>query len=79
MQKSHDTISTTLDFYKNSKIKVHINLIAGEDAGRFRNGYIISNDADKREFLIIDDILGNKVYSYYEIDEQIVPAREKER
>ena len=76
-QEKYATISTTLEFYKDSKIKVHINITSGKDMGHFRNGYILMVDADKREFLIVDDVLGNRVYSFYEINEQIVPAREK--
>jgi len=66
-------IGLTLDFYREAKIKVHIKLVAGRDAGCFRNGYILSVDSDKREFLIVDDVLGNKSYTFYEINEQIVP------
>lgn len=76
-QDKYDTIGMTLDFYKEAKIKIHINIIAGPDAGTFRNGFILNIDYDKREFLIVDDVLGNKTYSFYQINEQIVPAREK--
>ncbi|MFA6074129.1 MAG: hypothetical protein WC758_08480 [Candidatus Woesearchaeota archaeon] len=66
---------STLQFFKENKIKIHINIISGIDAGRFRNGYIIEIYEDG--FLIIDDILGNKNYKFSEINNQIMRYKQE--
>lgn len=71
----YDQIGKVLQFYKLVQKEVHINIISGIDKGCFRNGYILDVNEDKREFLIVDRVLGNKNYSFYVIDANIKPAR----
>lgn len=75
--EKYDSIGKVLEFYKIVQKEVHIRIIAGKDIGCFRNGYILDVDIDKRNFLIIDRVLGNKSYSFYEIDENVQPCKEK--
>lgn len=64
----NDKICRTLEFYKELGKKIHINIISGRDKGRFRNGYILDISLDKRIFVFIDDILGERPYLFEEID-----------
>jgi len=63
-------IKSTLQFFKDNNIKVHIKIISGVDVGRFRNGFII--EVYDNDFLILDDIIGNKNYKFDEINKQIM-------
>ena len=72
----YDKIAKVLEFYMRINKEVHVKIIAGADCGCFRNGYIISVDSGKRNFIIVDRVLGNKTYSFYEIDENVQPFKE---
>lgn len=75
----YDQIGKVLEFYKIVQKEVHIRIISGSEQGSFRNGYILDVDVDKRTFLIVDRVLGNKNYSFYEIDENIQPFKEAKK
>ena len=75
---TQDKIFRTLEFFKTLGKKIHIRIINGKDKGLFRNGFILDISEEKRCFVFIDDILGERPYLFEEIDEDIVPYREKE-
>jgi len=66
----------TLRFYLNITKEVHIRIIRGIDSGLFRNGNIIDVNFKDKTFIIVDRVLGNKKYSVYDIDTDIVPYKE---
>lgn len=73
-EEKEDIIFRTLRFYFGEGQKIHIKIISGKDAGKFRNGFII--DVNKSRLIFADDVLGSLEYKIYEISENIAPYRE---
>ncbi len=73
-----DKIYRTLEFFKSTGKKLHIKIIAGADKGLFRNGFVLDVSLDQRCFVFIDDVLGERPYLFEEVDENIIPYKEKE-
>lgn len=63
----------SLLFFKDTKKKVHIKVVTGEEAGVWRNGFILAVTEDR--FLMIDDVVGSCSYALEDISEKIVPYK----
>ena len=72
-----DKIYRTLEFFKESKKKIHIKIIAGADKGLFRNGFVLDVSLDQRCFVFVDDVMGTRPYLFEEVDENITVYKEK--
>lgn len=76
--EEEDNFYRKLEFYKAINKKVHIRIWSGEDSGLFRNGYILDISKDKRIFIFIDDVLGERPYLFEEVDPNIIPFKPKD-
>jgi hypothetical protein len=77
--ETNDAIYRKLEFFKESKTKIHIRLVKGEDQGRFRNGYVLDVSKTKQVFIFIDDIMGELPYLFEELDPDIKPYKQEEK
>mgnify|MGYP001609668421 CR=1 FL=1 len=64
-------IYSKLLFFKDKNIKVHIKLVSGFDIGKFRNCYVKEISKEHSVVLIEDDVIGQKTYTFSEIDPDI--------
>ena len=71
----NDIIYRKLEFFKSLNQEVHINIIAGEDKGLWRNGFILDISKAQNCFVFMDNILGERPYLFEEVDEKIVKRR----
>ena len=67
-----DRIYRKLEFFKSINQEVHIRIIAGMDAGCFRNGFILDISLKQKCFVFIDNVMGERPYLFEEVDENIV-------
>ncbi len=72
-----DKIYRTLEFFKSNGKKIHIKIIAGDDKGCWRNGFVLDVSLDQRCFVFIDDVMGERPYLFEEVDSNIVVFKEK--
>ena len=71
MTKNYDEDYRKLEFLKSTNKKLHIKIIAGADAGLFRNGFFIDISLSKGCLVFDDSVLGIRPYLFEEID---IPA-----
>jgi len=76
-QDNNDIIYRKLEFFKTNGKKIHIRIIKGGDKGLFRNGFVLDVSLSQRCFVFIDDVFGERPYLFEEVDENIVPFKEK--
>lgn len=72
-----EDIRKILRFYKEGKEKVHIKIIAGDDAKLFRNGFIL--DVKKNKFLMVDDVVGSCQYKFSEINPKVMLYKKEKK
>ena len=76
---NNESIGRKLEFFKTNGKKIHIKIIAGVDAGYFRNGFVLDVSLSQRCFVFVDDKKGELSYLFEEVDvNSIKPFKEKE-
>ena len=66
--EQYEVIGRKLEFFKVNGKKIHIKIIAGGDAGYFRNGFVLDVSFTQKCFVFIDDKKGELPYLFEEVD-----------